>query len=130
MQSTQSDATFSQLIEEYETAFNTCDGDIFIGLLTPDFTGYGVSGGLGHGRENAVNSLRSQCEAGTRFAFEMISVDRYETPEFASIAVDISGTINLADGREMPTSLKATLVVVRAEQSEPWRIRHSHLSAR
>ena len=49
----QDDAEIAGLVRSYQDAFNRCDADLFAGLLHPQFSGYGVSGGLSQGRDAA-----------------------------------------------------------------------------
>lgn len=121
--------TTADLVKAYEVAFNACDADRFGALLHADFSGYGVSGGLGKGHAGAMDSVKSQCAAGVRYQMTLTIADEASDERTAFVAANATGTVRTRDGRTVENPLRVTLVLNRADRNAAWLIRHSNISA-
>ena len=121
----QTDADIANLVQSYQAAFNECDPDRYAAVLHPDFSGFGASGVLSRGRDAAVESFRSQCDAGLQFDMSVEVLD--SVAAFAATLAD--GTVTLANGETVANPLRVTFVLEAETSGGPLLIRHTHMSA-
>ena len=124
----QADADIETLLGSFAAAFNQCDADAIGALLHPDYSGFGASGSLGFGPDDAVASFQANCDRGLRFDMSIELLESAAEGNAAFAAALAGGTLTLESGEVVDNPMRLTLILARETSDGPLLVRHIHLS--
>lgn len=111
-------------IAKAQKAYNSCDAATMEGLTHANFFGFNPDGTLTEG--NAMAEMKANCEAGTKYNFNLSVLKVHTGDGWAVAAGTNKGKVTPAEGEAQDVNAHFSVVFVK--DGDTWKSLHLHAS--